>query len=67
MVLKHPKLILYGGVALLLIYEFYALETAQSGDTISELIWKMSKRPLVPFSLGMLAGHFVWQAQSIYK
>lgn len=65
--LKNPKLILYGGIALLLAYEYYALKTTQSGDTISEIIWKMSKRPLVPFALGMLAGHFVWQSQSIYK
>lgn len=61
------KLILYGSVLGLLAYEAYALKTEESGDTISEIIWKLSRRPLVPFTIGLLSGHFVWQAQSIYE
>jgi hypothetical protein len=46
------------GIALLLIYEVYALKTIKTGDTITELIQK--QRPLVPFAFGFLMGHFFW-------
>lgn len=45
----------------LLGYEAYALVTPGGTDTISEIIWYLSKRPLIPFVLGFLMGHFFWQ------
>ncbi len=46
-------------VGLLLVYEAVAL-ARHRGETISEIIWRLGRRPLVPFVLGMLAGHLVW-------
>ena len=51
----------YVGVALIVFYEIYAARTATRGDTISEVIWTLSKRPMVPFLFGVLCGHFFWQ------
>lgn len=45
----------------LFIYEAYALLNRQPGDTISEIFWYLSKRPLVPFLFGLLCGHLFWQ------
>lgn len=42
-------------------YELVALVNRQPGDTISEIVWRASRRPLLPFALGMVMGHFVWQ------
>lgn len=45
----------------LLVYEGFALFNNKSGDTISEIFWYLSRRPLVPFAFGFLCGHFFWQ------
>ena len=45
----------------LFVYEGITLFNKSSGDTISEIIWYLSKRPLVPFLFGLLMGHFFWQ------
>ena len=42
-------------------YEIYALLDTKPDDTISEIVWAMSKRPLVPFLFGLLMGHLFWQ------
>ena len=44
----------------LLGYEAVALLNSHKGDTISEIFWHLSKRPLVPFAFGFLCGHFFW-------
>lgn len=50
------------GLGLLAAYEFMALEDDDPGDTLSELVWGLSKRrPLVPFAAGVIMGHFFWQ------
>lgn len=51
----------------LLAYEIYTLANRKPGDTISETAWRACKRPLVPFTLGMLLGHWVWQSQDVYE
>lgn len=43
--------------------ESYALWSQKSGDTISETVWALSHRPLVPFAIGFLMGHFFWQKE----
>lgn len=54
--------ILVGVLAVLLIYEGYALWTPTSGDTISELVWTTTVRyPIIAFLAGLLCGHFFWQ------
>jgi hypothetical protein len=47
--------------AALLALETSALRNDEDGDTISETMWTLSKRPFVPFAAGMLCGHFFWQ------
>lgn len=49
-------------VASLFAYEFIALGNKSKGDTISEIVWTVTKDyPLVPFLTGFLCGHFFWQ------
>lgn len=47
-------------------YEIVALRNPVPGDTISEIVWGLSRRPFVPFTvgfvLGLLMGHFFWQS-----
>jgi hypothetical protein len=50
------------GLVLIVTYEVWAIRRKEPGDTISEIFWKASKKPLVPFLFGVLAGHFVWQS-----
>lgn len=51
-------------VAALFGYEAWALFNHQAGDTISEIFWRISRNPLVPFLMGFLMGHFFWQRAS---
>ena len=55
--------IFYLLVAALIVYEGITLTNKYDGDTISEIIWHLSNRPLVPFIFGMLMGHFFWQME----
>lgn len=48
---------------LLGLYEAYALVNRKPEDTLSEAVWRMSRRPLVPFLAGLLCGHFFWGPQ----
>jgi len=45
----------------LVAYEGVALINRPAGDTISEVVWYLSRRPIVPFLFGLLCGHFFWQ------
>ena len=57
--MRNIFLALVGG---LLVYEFFALRNKCPGDTISEIMWTTTtKRPILPFALGVLMGHFFWQ------
>lgn len=40
------------GLSLLLAYEAWTLVNRYANDTISEVVWQLVKRPLVPFLLG---------------
>lgn len=51
--------ILYAAVLMALFYEAWAL--VKSGTTISAMVWALSKKPLFPFAIGFLMGHFFWQ------
>lgn len=55
------KRIFFVIIAALLVYELVAIVNAPTGDTISELVWAASARPLLPFTLGFISGHFFWQ------
>jgi hypothetical protein len=59
---EKMKWILIISCAGILGYEAWALFNRTPGDTISEIIWDLSKRPLIPFVFGWLAGHFFGQA-----
>ena len=59
----------WGGITLIMIYEFYAYsqEKKRPGETISEWTWRISTtHPLVPFAMGILMGHFFWQSTAVY-
>ena len=43
-------------LSLLLIYEAWTLVNSYANDTISEIVWEYSKRPMVPFLGGIAAG-----------
>jgi hypothetical protein len=54
--------IFLGLVAALVLYEVAALVDEREGDTISEIMWETTaRRPILPFALGVLMGHFFWQ------
>jgi hypothetical protein len=54
--------VILGAVVVLLAYEGWTLINSTPGDTISESIWRIAaSRPLVPFLVGFLCGHFFWQ------
>jgi hypothetical protein len=56
-----------GAIGGLLLYEGWTLANERRGDTLSESVWRhISRRPLVPFALGALVAHFVWQSQEVY-
>lgn len=43
-------------------YELAALLGRTNGDTISEIVWDhTARRPIIPFLVGVLCGHFFWQ------
>jgi hypothetical protein len=51
------------GIVCLLAYEYWAIKRPEPGDTISEIVWKYSKRSrLFTFCCGLLGGHFFWCA-----
>jgi len=44
-----------------LLLEAVAVLNPNKGDTLSELVWSgIDATPLLPFALGLVAGHFVW-------
>lgn len=48
-------------IAALFLYEGVALYRHR-GETISEIFWRASNRPLIPFAMGFLMGHlFFWK------
>lgn len=50
------------------LYEAYTLANDQPADTISEAIWDVSdERSLVPFSAGMLCGHWWGDKNNLLK
>ncbi len=59
--------VVLAAIGALVVYEGYTLFNAKPKDTISERVWKVSaRRPLIPFLLGGLVAHFVWQSQDVY-
>ena len=48
-------------VMLAVAYEVAALYQ-RKGSTISEIVWGAHQYPILPFMLGVLCGHFFWQA-----
>lgn len=58
--------VVLGALGALLAYETWTLVNNERDDTISETLWRASRRPLVPFALGCVVSHFVWQSQDVY-
>ena len=56
--------VVIGAIVILSLYEAWTLANDRKNDEISRSVWRASyKRPLVPFSAGMLCGHFFWQSE----
>ncbi len=43
----------------------YELIAAIGGTdpTISQIVWRANAHPIIPFTLGVIAGHLFWQAK----
>ena len=58
MIMTEWTWVLIVGVALTLVYEIYAaVHSDDNVPTISQIVWKVSVRPVVPFAFGLLMGH----------
>ena len=53
--------VVLGTIVLLGLYEIWTLVNHTPNDTISESVWKASRRPFIPFLAGMLCGHWFWR------
>ena len=42
-------------------FDVWAAFNARKGDTITEVLRLLSKRPIVPFTVGVLCGHVFWR------
>lgn len=62
---KTGKVVALAGLGLLA-WEGWTLVNKSPDDTISETLWRQMHRPLIPFAIGALASHFVWQSQDVY-
>ncbi len=61
--MKLAKIILLT-ISLVTFVAYEALAYYSHGaDTVSEVIWRAStKHPVIPFMIGLLAGHLFWRA-----
>lgn len=59
MTLTHWVIIVTAAV--LITFDVWAGLNGRADDTISQVIWKISKYPIVPFTFGLLMGHFFWR------
>lgn len=62
----RTRIVLLAALALLLVYELWVIATHQPDSTISEAIWSVARAPMIPFTFGVLMGHFFWQRQDVY-
>lgn len=53
-------LFLLGVILVLLVWEGYTLLNKAPGDHITARVRHWSKRPMIPFCIGVLIGHFLW-------
>lgn len=40
--------------------DVYLATDKRPANTISEIIWKASRNPIIPFAFGVIAGHLFW-------
>lgn len=60
MAYKVTNRVWIGALAALGIYEAWTLSNKVKDDTLSEAAWDIvAERPLVPFAIGGLTGHFI--------
>jgi hypothetical protein len=60
--IKFANPVIWGSIAVLLLYEFVALFNKVPGDTISSIVWRnMTTHPALGFVFGALVGHFCLQ------
>lgn len=54
------KATVVGGVGLLIVADVFLASDRTKKNTISHVIREASDQPMVPFSFGMLMGHWFW-------
>ena len=60
--IKTTKILLLVSVVLLIGYDIYVFAKQDFSATISAFVWdKSAKYPILPFSVGVICGHFFWQ------
>lgn len=58
--LKSRPIVFWVLLGLMFVYEGWAIASL-NGTTISEITWGLAAHPIVPFLVGIVAGHFFWQ------
>ena len=59
--MKATHWILIGAAVGLIAWDVFVYLRPPAGDTISEILLRVAtKHPLLPFALGVLAGHILW-------
>lgn len=57
--------IIVGATAALVVYDVYAADTQERGDTISEVIATAARRrPIIAVAAGVVIGHWFWPMAS---
>jgi len=41
-------------------FDVWAAMNGRKGDTLTEVLRLLSKRPIIPFAFGVLMGHLFW-------
>lgn len=60
--IKTTKILLLVALVILIGYDIYVFAKKDFTATISAFVWdKSEKYPILPFSIGVICGHFFWQ------
>lgn len=57
---KYTIYLLVALAVLLIAWDIFVYLEPTKNDTISEVLWDLGKHPILPFLLGVIAGHIFW-------
>ena len=58
--MNYTQWILLGSTVALTAFDVWAALNAREGDTLTEALRLLAKRPIIPFVFGVLMGHLFW-------